>query len=405
MTDELQFSEFDLDAVACGREPSDELRAALERSPELRAELERRKLGFGGWSDFDERPMLAAIRARMHDEPTQAARGSLSALGLLIGAVLGAAAVIVSFVAQPVPPPPPEPIAKVPPAPEPMRLADGSFIRPDPSSNVVIESVSSREVQVRLDTGRARFEVSERPERVFQVSVGDLSVQVLGTEFSVERSDAEAYVVVTEGRVRVRFSGGERELAANERASFPYSAAVTPPVEPTPDDTVKPSPRKPRRPLDKPAPETWQKLVETGQHDAAFEALQESGGTVRNEVAQLMLAADAARYSGHPQDAVIYFERVVREHSDDARAPVAAFTLGGMYMRALRDSRKAAEMFQAARRLAPQGPLAGDALAREVEAWARLGNTDKARAAAEEYLRVYPDGDQVSKVKRYGKLK
>ncbi|MEM6733482.1 MAG: hypothetical protein AAF658_18125, partial [Myxococcota bacterium] len=213
------------------------------------------------------------------------------------------------------------------------------------------------------------------------------------------------------------WQGGERELGVNEAGTFAFAPAPSQASLPTSDDEPsapnKRSPKQKKKPTSNPietkdTPDdtegSWQKLVETGQHDAAFEALQSSGGDVRNEVNQLMLAADAARLSGHPKDAVVYLERVVEQHSSDARAPVAAFTLGNMYMRALRDRQKATEMFQKTRQLAPEGPLAGDALAREVEAWARLGNADRARALAVEYLREYPKGSQVSAVKRFGDL-
>ena len=51
-----------------------------------------------------------------------------------------------------------------------------------------------------------------------------------------------------------------------------------------------------------------------------------------------------------------------------------------------------------ARALAPEVPLAEDALAREAEAWARAKQLDLARARATEYLRAYPGGRRAADV-------
>jgi len=52
----------------------------------------------------------------------------------------------------------------------------------------------------------------------------------------------------------------------------------------------------------------------------------------------------------------------------------------------------AAAAFARARALAPAGPLAEDALAREAEALVQAGARSDARARAAEYLRLYPRG-------------
>jgi transmembrane sensor len=71
----------------------------------------------------------------------------------------------------------------------------------------------------------------------------------------------------------------------------------------------------------------------------------------------------------------------------------------------LRDSpAAAAQSFSSCRRLQPGGPLAQDALAREVEAQSRAGNAAAARALAEQYLRSYPQGRRATAVKRFGGL-
>ena len=113
-----------------------------------------------------------------------------------------------------------------------------------------------------------------------------------------------------------------------------------------------------------------------------------------------MLAADAARLSGHPEQAVGYLRRVSTEHSSDSRAPLAAFTLGRLLLSQLGRPGEAAEAFALARRLRPAGSLSEDALAREAEARQRAGSGSRARALASEYLTSYPRGKHHSTMQR-----
>jgi transmembrane sensor len=118
----------------------------------------------------------------------------------------------------------------------------------------------------------------------------------------------------------------------------------------------------------------------------------------------LLLAGDVARLSGHADAAVAQLSRAMARHPDDPRAPLAAFTLGRVQLEDLGSPREAAHAFARARELAPGGPLAEDALAREVEAWSRAGETETARARALAYTRRYPDGHRTHAVRRFGGL-
>jgi transmembrane sensor len=146
---------------------------------------------------------------------------------------------------------------------------------------------------------------------------------------------------------------------------------------------------------------SWRSLSQSGQYDAAFDALQRTSG-VENDPAALMDAADAARLSGHAQSAVQYLVRVVNEHKGSPVAPLAAFTLGRVYLDKLGQPDKAADAFQRARALAPNGSLAQDALAREVEALSKGGNAQKAYVRAREYMQQYPNGRRLRAVQLYG---
>jgi transmembrane sensor len=121
-------------------------------------------------------------------------------------------------------------------------------------------------------------------------------------------------------------------------------------------------------------------------------------------VEELLLAADAARLSGHPEAALPYLERVVDDHARDSRAPVAAFTLGGVLMQQLGRARDAEVAYGKARALSLHSSLAQDALARQVEAAHRAGDATRARALATEYLQQFPAGRRIKAVRRFGGL-
>ena len=146
----------------------------------------------------------------------------------------------------------------------------------------------------------------------------------------------------------------------------------------------------------------WRELARSGKFDAARRALQDSPAP--GQPADLMLAADVHRMSGHPRAAVDMLSRVVREFPDDRRAALAAFTLGKLSLEELGEAGRAARAFATARSLAPNGPLAEDSLAREVEAWSKAGRDDTARERARLYLERYPDGYRIRAVKQYGRL-
>jgi transmembrane sensor len=144
-------------------------------------------------------------------------------------------------------------------------------------------------------------------------------------------------------------------------------------------------------------------LAEDGDYEAAYAELLLSG--VRDNPGDLLLAADVARLSTHPDRAAQYLRKVLQRHATDSRAPLAAFTLGRILLDQLGRPHEAAEAFARTRRMAPSGALAQDALAREVESLARAGDEVRARERAEEYLSAYPEGRRRTAVRRYAGIR
>jgi transmembrane sensor len=297
-----------------------------------------------------------------------------------------------------------------------LRLPDGSLVFfLEPNTEVTRVAIDETHVDLELSRGSARFEVSHRPARSFVVATEDVKVTVVGTQFVVTHGDETVAVDVLEGRVQVEAGDETRLLSAGEHARFAAHTPRAPEPEPEPEaepevtSPTETSPgARPERPADRaverPSPRaaSWRVLAEEGRFDEAYEALAEADDVRTTDVGDLMLAADAARLSGHSNEAVGYLRQVVDEHASDSRAPLAAFTLGRVLLRSR--PAEAAEAFAQTSRLDPDSSLAQDAMAREVEAWHRAGRQERARALAETYVARFPSGVRIDAVRRFGGL-
>jgi transmembrane sensor len=270
-------------------------------------------------------------------------------------------------------------------APSAIHYADGSVAELGLAGGVVhLDQQRAELVSSTVVSGSARFDVVPNQARTFEVHAGDVTVRVLGTAFVVERSGAGAHVSVERGRVRVAWPGGEAVLGVGETGQFPPVSAAAEFA----DASASPVPVE-ALPL---APHVWRDLAHHGRYAQAFAALRETPNDVRDEPQDLLLAADVARLSSHPAQAVAPLRKLSQLHPKDPRAPVAAFTLGRVLLDDLGRASEAASAFALAESLWPNGPLAGDALAREVEALKRSGQMPQARSVAEKYVTRHPDG-------------
>ncbi len=221
---------------------------------------------------------------------------------------------------------------------------------------------TDREVY-EVTAGRVRFDVPHRPSRVFRVEAGAVSVQVLGTSFSVERTVDGAVVSVSDGRVRVFWNNHFADLGAGETDRFPRATQSVSPTrdEPAPEPTAEAPSAVVTRPHAAPAPSP--------------EALMDE--------------ADEARRQGDSARAATLLRRALSAPRPDA---AAAFTLGRVLADDLHRHDEAAAAFARARSIAPRGPLSDDALAREVVCLVRAEERSRAEALVEAYLRDHPAG-------------
>ncbi len=281
-------------------------------------------------------------------------------------------------------------------------LGDGSVVMPlDATSRLVAKSVSPRLVELELVAGSAHFDVAPNREREFRIGAGRVEIVVVGTEFSVERQGVRTAVAVQRGSVRVQWERGQQLLHPGERGSFPpfETASTAPPARAPEAPAVEPRDMPARTGTD------WRVPAKHGDFTAAYRLLRVRAKPVAwANLDDLLLAADVARGSGHAADSVPYLERALALHQGDARSAVVAFTLGRVRLVDLHDPAGAAAAFAQARAAAPQGPLAEDALAREVEARFRSGDQLRAHALAEEYLKTWPSGTWRRAVRHFGGL-
>jgi transmembrane sensor len=284
-----------------------------------------------------------------------------------------------------------------------LALRRAPLVRVEPIADArfeVVEQSSTREAY-RVQRGGVWFEVT--PGRQVRVEADEVSVEVLGTRFLVERVDARVHVVVDHGVVRVTWRAQAHTLRPGEDAWFPPTETATsadphsdanegepkasaPTPAAVPEVTHAPA-KSPKTPRLRVAPaaraDTWKTLAHAGEFEQAWAELQKSLPP-RDEPAELLLAADVARLSHHPEQALAPLNRIVEQHLADPRAPLAAFTLGRVLLDDLGRPREAAAAFEQVRTLAPEMPSAEDALARQIEALFRAfsASTHRARGCA-----------------------
>lgn len=378
----------------------------MSASPGRRTPLPAAELIQPEWRADRRENVLARVHAR-RDRRARATRAALAVslaclLGLVLGFVvharLGLQAVATRDAHQ-------------------VRFGDGSTVQLlDASSELDVGAASPSAVDVTLRSGSAEFEITPNPKRQFIVHAGIADISVLGTHFIVTREAQRVRVEVTRGRVAVKLSGGTRQLTAGESSWFPPAEQVAEDAPPA-ASAAAPSPSEaPSAAVGTPLPapnasgeglnsrRSFLDHAKRAEYREAYSVLEHAPEVVGNAPEDLMLAADAARFSNHPAQATRFLERVTREHAQSSVAPLAAFTLGRIYLSQVGQPAKAADAFALSRKLAPAGSLAEDAMAREVEAAKAAGQAKRARDLAEQYLRRFPNGRRLTSVRQSGGL-
>lgn len=276
------------------------------------------------------------------------------------------------------------------PAPSALSLSDGSRIELGENSELQVLDNDSTSFTSALRRGRGSFEVKPGGGRRWRIEAGKVQVEVVGTGFVVERSARETLVLVMHGTVLVRGEGvpdGVQKLGAGEQLRIPNAgpSAVRGPAT---------APAAPVAPSNGSAPSL--------DAHAAVAAAEPSASAARKSSLQL---ADEQRRHGDIAGAIQTLRAVAGQAQSGSERSIAAFTLGKLLLDAAGQPGDAARAFRSCLKSSPPASVAEDALARLVEAEARVGNASAAHALAVDYERRYPTGRRLTDVQRWGKLR
>jgi len=287
----------------------------------------------------------------------------------------------------------------------PFLFEDGSTVVLGESTEVQVLGNDGRTFTSRLASGHARFHVEPEGPRHWTVECGLAAVEVVGTELVITRAASWLRVEVEHGVVLVR---GEHVPDGVQRLTAGESIVVRapPPVPPIatvvalsiqPDRAAEVAAVAGRR--DDRTQPRWRDLARRGEFTEAYATLGPDGLAFEAEnasVEDLLGLADVARLSGHPEQAVAPLERIVRNHSTDRAAGLAAFTLGRIEVDQLGRPLDAVQSFERAIALGVPHELVGDAVGRLAEAQARAGDCVSSRATVAANAQRFPAGNRVA---------
>ena len=269
-----------------------------------------------------------------------------------------------------------------------LTLPDGIEVELGPTSRISVETVTPEELHVTLWRGTGRFRVEHRGGRQLSVDVDSMSVVVVGTRFEVARVDGadgtRMEVVVERGVVEVRKRDGStepRRLHAGER----FSSLLSSPAANRAGGAAVADPEA------RASSERAAVGAETGARVRRV-AVASAGRGTAGGARQLLERAQQQWRSGNLGEAADLYQEVLRRHPRDPRVGLAALELGRLRMDHVGDLEGALVSFRRAVRQAGGAAVHEDALARLVEASARLGYTAECAQARDKYLRRYPEG-------------
>jgi hypothetical protein len=316
-------------------------------------------------------------------------------------------------------------------APRDAKFSDGSALSLSPGARMRVTTTSAEGADVLIEQGSVHVAVAHpvAPKPAAQravrwaVRAGPFEVRVTGTTFDAAWDpNAERFeLTMIEGRVLVTgpnlpperaVVGGERlvvsvkdgRMVLSSVGADPAPEATATPVAvpvavapPAPSSDPSHPAAAPSNKTDAKATETttpapkWKELAASGKYKDAFAAAEAAGFTAEVERAQageLMMLADAARFSGSPAHAKEALLAARRRFSVRGQS---AFLLGKIAADQQGSPGEAVTWFETYLQEQGGGPLAEQALGRIVDL-TRRSNPAGARDAAARYLARYPEG-------------
>lgn len=281
------------------------------------------------------------------------------------------------------------------------RFDDGSQVSLAALTRLEVLRNDARSFVTALRRGGATFDVKPGGPRHWIIEAGELSVEVVGTRFRVERQSERTRVSVEHGIVLVkgeRVPGGSVRLTAGTSFELPgVSASGSGSAGGAADE------RGGRAEAVATPSDSLPSASAVPQASAAVPTSVSSSAEPppRDEVERALLAADAARRQGDNAAAIGFFDTAWQKApAGDARRGLAALSLARLLIGG--QPAKAAQILRSSLSDMPQA-LLEDATVRLVEAESRSGNAEAAARAAEDYSRRFPAGRRAEEVRRWSK--
>lgn len=302
-----------------------------------------------------------------------------------------------------------------------LRFGDGTELDLDSKSTGRIGKRSGNDARLTVESGRLRARVTPAAVtgRTWTFEAGPYEVTVVGTELVVAWSSESGHlsVDVSHGRVQVRggqVGGNGILLGAGdhldaEPGRLEVRRAEAPPVVDrskapaadtgTPSEPIeKPAASATSAPRaavsNEPAGDSWKTLARAGNYEEALAAADREGFDdliARLPAVDVALLADAARLAGDRARARRALLTLRHRFPGIDAAHLAAFRLGRLAL-AEQAYGDAAGWFRTYLTEVPSGTLADEATGRLIEAQARAGDRNGARATAEKYLERFSGG-------------
>jgi transmembrane sensor len=271
------------------------------------------------------------------------------------------------------------------------RFDDGSRVSLAALTRLEVLRNDARSFVTALRRGGATFDVKPGGPRHWIIEAGELSVEVVGTRFRVERQGEITRVSVEHGVVLVRgerVPGGSVRLIAGTSFELPMAVAGAAGDE----DSEALGEAAPWKATLAPTPSAV-------PHAATAAPSSSSQGESRDGVDRALFAADAARRQGDNAAAIGHFDAAWRQAAPgDPRRGLAALSLARLLIGG--QPAKAAQILRSSLPDMPQA-LLEDASVRLVEAESRSGHADAAARAADDYSRRFPTGRRAEEVRRW----
>lgn len=263
-----------------------------------------------------------------------------------------------------------------------LALPDGSEATMSDDGRVRLELAAAERVSLRQQRGTVTYRVRRNPARRFEVFAGSVHVTVRGTVFAVAMRAGTVEVSVTEGRVLVEDDRTRVELTAGEHVSLRRADEPTQPPALGADAGAQSAAAE----------------VDGGASGEHTHSSGENNHRVIETVASLLDRVDSARSSGDNDAAAALLRRLLGRELSSAQRASASFTLARVE-RARGQHRAAAEALAECVARSPSGPLAEDATAEQALAWERVGDRARAERVASEYVRRWPQGAHLGRLR------